>query len=754
MFKKGLLSFIFYFLFFIGYTQEPYSISGKVTDIRQLPLEQVKVFLKEENREVYSNMSGNFTINAIKQTSFTLVFQLTAYETQERQYNFKTNSPIIIQLKSTDKTLDEIVVTGSLRETGKDDSPVAIDIVTPKFFQKTSIPNLLEATAFVNGVRPQINCNVCNTGDIHINGMEGPYTLILIDGMPIVSGLSSVYGLSGIPMGMIERIEVAKGPSSSLYGSEAMGGTINVITKKIISAPKLFADYFVTGYNEHNLDLNTKFKIKKINNLFGLNAFLFDKIYDVNNDGFTDITLQKRVSLFNKINIDRKNERELSFATRYVFEDRWGGQTNWNKSFSGGDSIYGESIYTNRLELISKYEWPVKEKIITQLSYNMHRQDSYYGTTRFDAIQNTGFIQTYWDKKLNHKNLLLIGASYKNIFYDDNTIVTKSDSINNKPEINHLSGVFSQLESVLDKLSKHTVLAGIRCDYSPVYKFIPSPRLAYKWSPDYKNIIRLNFGSGFRIVNVFTEDHAALTGSREVVFVNKIKPERSLNATLNYIHKLQVLKKHILNIDFSLFYYYFSNKIIANYDIDPEKVIYDNLNGYATNGGGALNLRLVSNGNFNFTFGLTYTNLQNISIDSVNKTVKSWQINSPKYTGNATVGYKIPKLKTKLDITCNFSGPQRLAVLPNDFRPEFSPWYFLLNAQITKELKSRIELYAGVKNILNFMPQYPLMRPFDPFDKTAYDLNTNPNAYTFDTAYNYAPIQGIRFYLGLRLNLN
>ncbi|MBC8643502.1 TonB-dependent receptor plug domain-containing protein [Flavobacterium lindanitolerans] len=104
----------------------------------------------------------------------------------------------------------------------------------------------------VNGVRPQLNCNICNTGDIHINGLEGPYTLVLIDGMPIVSGLSTVYGLSGIPNSLLERIEIVKGPASSLYGSEAVGGLINIITKNPSNAPRFSIDGFSNSWGEVN----------------------------------------------------------------------------------------------------------------------------------------------------------------------------------------------------------------------------------------------------------------------------------------------------------------------------------------------------------------------------------------------------------------------------------------------------------------------------------------------------------------------
>jgi outer membrane receptor for ferrienterochelin and colicins len=673
------------------------------------------------------------------------------------------NSPLFSQKKksltdSIGQGIEEVVITGTLKEISKDDSPINIDIITPKLFQKTATPNLFEATSLVNGVKPQINCNVCNTGDIHINGMEGPYTLILIDGMPIVSGLSSVYGLMGIPASMMERLEIAKGPAGALYGSEAMGGTINLITKNPSLAPKFYLDYYGTSYLENNLDLSTKLKLgKRMNLLSGVNIYYYDSPIDINRDGFTDVTLQKRISTFNKISFKQKNGKEFSIAGRYVYEDRWGGQMNWEKKFRGGDSVYGESIFTNRAELISKYEWPVREKIITQLSYNLHDHDSYYGKTSFMAFQSTAFAQTYWNKQLGKRKRhdFLLGIAYKNLWFDDNSIITQSaDGKTDKPENTNTLGLFLQNEITLDSLSKHKLLLGFRGDYHDVYKFIPSPRIAYKWSPNYKFIFRLNFGTGFRIVNVFTEDHAALTGARQVVFVNKIKPEKSYNGSLNIVYKMRASKTSMVIWDASVFYYYFTNKIYGNYDVDPNKVIYDNLHGYAFSEGASLNASLASPGNFKFTLGATYANVRNVNKDSLGAEHSVWQLQSPRWSGNIIVGYNIPRYDLRLDLTGNWYGPQRLPILPNDYRPEFSPWFCLLNFQVSKTFSNRFELYVGAKNLLNFLPKDPIMRPHDPFDKTASDNSTNPNGYTFDPSYNYAPIQGIRVYGGIRVTLN
>ncbi|MGM5629584.1 TonB-dependent receptor [Apibacter raozihei] len=649
-----------------------------------------------------------------------------------------------------EKNIDDIVVTGTMREVRRSDSPIPVEIITSKLFKKNPTPSLFDAVGMINGVRPQINCNVCNTGDIHINGMEGPYTMILIDGMPIVSGLSTVYGLSGIPNSLIDRIEVVKGPASSLYGSEAMGGIINVITKNPAKAPLVSADVFGTSWGELSADIGLRLKpSENLSGLLGINYFLYNNPIDNNHDGFTDVTLQNRISVFNKWNLKRKENRNASIGIRWINEDRWGGQMNWSKKYRGSDEVYGESIYTKRIEIIGNYQLPFTEKIYTQFSYNWHDQNSWYGDTPYMATQQVAFGQIYWDKSLKNHNLLL-GGGFRYTYYDDNTPATLSaDGLHNAPAKTPLPGIFIQDEWNIN--TKNTLLVGYRYDHDKNHGNIHSPRVAYKISPNKNNTLRASFGTGFRVVNIFTEDHAALTGAREVVIENSLKPEKSYNGNLNYVLKIPNENFNV-NLDVTGFYSYFTNKIVGDFDTDPTKIIYDNLDGHAVSRGISLNT------DWSFTFplkimaGVTFMDVYIKENDEDGSKTKIQQLHAPKWSGNFIISYNFPKSLT-LDFTGNWNGPMRLPIQPDDYRREYSPWFCIANIQLTKKFHNGIEVYGGLKNIFNFIPKDPLMRPFDPFNKDADNPVTNPHGYTFDTAYNYASLQGIRGFAGIRYNL-
>lgn len=641
--------------------------------------------------------------------------------------------------------LEEVVVTGTMKEISRSDSPIPVEVITPKLFRRNPEPSLLGSIGMVNGVRPQLNCSVCNTGDIHINGMEGPYTLVLVDGMPIVSSLGTVYGLSGIPNSMVERIEVVKGPGGALYGSEAMGGVINVVTRDPRHAPAIAAEAYTSSWREANLDVSATARIGKVKGLLGLNTYQYRDPRDDNGDGFTDLTLQERYSLFAKADLQREGHRTASLAARYLWEDRWGGQMNWTPAFRGGDSIYGEAIDTRRWEVLGSYAWPLRERIITQVSLNHHLQDSDYGTMRFRGEQTIGFVQTYWTRKLGARHELLAGAALRSTRYNDNTVGTANRDGTDAPQHNDLPGLFVQDEWRL--APEQTLLLGYRLDHHPVHGAVHSPRLAYRLSLPHQQTLRASLGTGFRVVNLFTEDHAALTGSRQVVIAEELRPERSTGATVTYTRKW-VSEKHFLLVDLTAWYTHFSDQIIGDFDTDPDMIIYANLNGHAVSQGISANVEAVIGGPWKAMAGVSYMDVYRVDRQEDGGSLRRRQLYAPAWSGTFTLGRSLGRWQ--LDLTGQWYGPMRLPVQVRDPRPDHSPLYAIMNMQVTHAFGNGLELFGGVKNLLDFAPRDVILRSHDPFDKLVDDPQDNPLGHTFDASYMYAPLQGIRGFFGLR----
>ena len=662
----------------------------------------------------------------------------------------------VLQSGMKQKDLGEVVVTGTMREMKISESPIPVETYSSAYFRKTPAPNLFESLGTLNGVQPQLNCNVCNTGDIHINGMEGPYTMILIDGMPIVSSLSTVYGLSGIPTSLIKRIEVVKGPASTLYGSEAVAGLINVITQEPGNAPRLLIDANTTTWQEHDLDLGGAIRGKRWQGLIGLNGYWYQTPRDDNGDGFTDVTLQRRASLFSKWTMKRANGLPFSFATRVYAENRWGGEMNWTDEARGSNTIYGESIWTQRVELFGRYGIKAGPEVVgLDYSYNYHHQDSYYGIKPYDAHQHTGFAQLRWEKKAG-SHYLLAGLPYRFIYYDDNTPATSDPVRGTQPAITHLPGVFAQDE--WNFTPKWTLLSGLRYEHHNVQGSIWSPRLALKWAPATGRIFRASGGNGFRVVNLATEDHLALSGARELVILEDLKPEKSWNGTLNTNLTYPVGSGYI-TVDGSAFYTYFTSRILPDYATDPQKIIYRNLQGHSVSQGLSLNVDLALKSGFKALLGATLLDAFTMSEDGQGGLIRSEQLFAPRISATWVVSYALRKAGLSFDLTGKLYGPQRLPTVPNDYRSDYSQTFGLVNAQITKKWKGGVEVYLAGKNLLNFVPTGAILHSDDPFDRAGgkyFDAagaprqDTNPNGYTFDPSYNYAPLQGIRALLGIR----
>lgn len=748
------MKYFFISLFFLGlsfvYGQEKGNFNGQLLAENQ-PVVQARVVLVGTSFVTETDSLGFFEFQKIPLQRYTLRITATGMKPYTQTLSLSgTISPLKITLETEQNLLDEVVISGTMKAVRRLENPVPVEVITTTFLKQNPTASLFEGLQNVNGLRPQNNCNVCNTGDIRINGLEGPYTMVTIDGMPIVSALGTVYGLSGIPNAMIDKIEIVKGAASSLYGSEAVGGLINIITKKPQNGPQFTADLFTTSWLENSVDLGYRTNIgKKTKVLFGLSTFYNDTPIDNNKDNFTDISLQKRVSFFSRWHFDRASKKEMSLVARYLYEDRWGGEMQWNSSFRGGDQVYAESIYTTRYEILGKYQLPLEEKMSLQFSFIGHDQNSVYGTSTFLANQKIAFGQYLWDKELQNHSLLL-GAAVRYTFYNDNTPATATSS---------QTAIYSGfLQDEIQFSDQTGLLLGARYDFHQVHGSIVTPRIALKWKPSATAIWRLNFGTGFRVVNLFTEDHQALSGAREVVIKGNLNPETSYTANLNYLKKFDANNFGVLTLEASTWYTHFQNRIIADYDTNPNQIIYANLDGFSRIFGASASLDWVSPFGLKGTFGGSYFNP--LTEQEGRRFVPLF---TEKVSFSWALSYEIPKWFLSLDYTGSFTGSMRLPLLsPDDPRREYSLPYSIQNIQITYKKFHNLELYGGVKNLLNWTPNkgnpFLIARAHDPFDKQVLFNNNgvaqptleNPYGLTFDPTYGYGPNQGIRAFVGLR----
>ena len=191
------------------------------------------VKIKETGQAAVTDADGHCLFRNIPDGTYTLTVRLLGYSTQEKKVSVSRDFAADVHFVMTaDVTVtDEVVVSANRNETSRRDAPVVVNVLNNKLFEAVNSSDLAKSLNYQSGLRVETNCQNCGFPQVRINGLEGPYSQILINSRPVVSALSGVYGLEQIPVNMIDRVEVVRGGGSALFGANAVGGTINVITK-------------------------------------------------------------------------------------------------------------------------------------------------------------------------------------------------------------------------------------------------------------------------------------------------------------------------------------------------------------------------------------------------------------------------------------------------------------------------------------------------------------------------------------------
>lgn len=272
------------------------NITGHVVDARTGEhIAYATLALKGTTIGAATDATGHFFLKNLPTGRFTLVASAVGYAPAEREVELRADRTIEVNFELHEAALavDEVVVSASRTETNKRFSPTIVSVASQKLFENTASCNLAESMNFQSGLRVENNCGNCGTTQLRINGLDGQYSQVLLDSRPIFSSLAGMYGLELFPASMIERVEVIRGGGSALFGSSAIGGVVNIITREPLRNSVALGN--TTNILEGgSADFNTSLNGSFVSDDYRTGIYLFGMVrsrdsYDRNDDGFSDI---------------------------------------------------------------------------------------------------------------------------------------------------------------------------------------------------------------------------------------------------------------------------------------------------------------------------------------------------------------------------------------------------------------------------------------------------------------------------------
>lgn len=741
---SGKIFYIFLFVIFSSTHSFSQNLTGNVkgeNENKKVPLDGAVVKWINTTKGTATDEKGKFELSAEGITDRRIIVSNIGYKKDTLNVSGVSFIEIIL---IPDASTETIVVEDEQSSTFISDDAAKTEVITSQELVKDACCDLSGCFGKNSSVEVAVTDIITDSKELKILGLEGVYTQILIDNMPMMNGLNVKYGVSSIPGTMIDRITISKGSNSVINGYESISGIMNVILKNYDNSDGFLFNGFVNSMLEKQVNINMTNKLNRnINTIFTFHSAQKSNRVDENNDGFLDNPLLTRYTLFNKWNfLNEKNKSEINVAGRYWNEERIGGQNSYDINRNEGSNlIYGQTAKVNSLDGYLRYAKAFDETrgIKFYFNANYYNQNSYYGITNYDAVQNNFAVMGFYEFEVFGEFILKTGLSYKylnineDITYLDTTYKTYSGNYLKNESI---PGIFAE-KSINILNEKATLMTGVRLDYHNEYGMIFTPRILFRYQPENEIVFRVSAGTGFRTVSLFSDNLNLLASSRNIIIAEELNPEKIFNYGADILYYFDAGSfAGSLNLDF--YRTVFSNKIIPDYDTNPSEVIFANLNGTAFSNvfQTEANINLARNFDLKLAYKLIDLQYEDDGVfyqQPFNSTHRffssfsylndSWAISS----GLQWFGIQL--------IPSTSSNP----VLYQ--RPEQSESYAMVNLQFNKFF-DYFEMYAGIENVLDFTQDFPIISANDPFGPY------------FDTSFIWGPTKGREFYFGFRLSLD
>ena len=710
-------------------------IKGKVSSTKGEALPFASILIKGTNFGTTTDENGFYELKSSNK-KIILVASFTGYISERKTISLDADNNNIVNftLKEHSEILDQITVTGTRTDKRRTNSPIIVNVINSVTLENVQACNLSEGLKFQTGLRVETDCQTCNYTQLRMNGLAGGYSQILINGRPIFSPLTGLYGLEQIPTNMIDRIEVVRGGGSALYGSSAIGGTVNVITKipKKNNYSFSYTHQNIKGVSDNIITGNAT--IVNENRNAGASFFINNRnrnLYDANGDNFSELPELKNNSFganifflptdnqklevnFSKMNEFRYGGEIIENAPHFALQseerthDVYVGNVDYQINFNDGNSsliTYFATQYTGR-----EHYTGIRPEIGSAEDTH-HLANPPYGTSTTTTFQGGLQLNHKVENFLKGNNVFTIGTEFvqDDVFDEISTYNYTVDQLTKN------YGFFFQSDwEISDKIN---LLAGIRLDkHNLVDNVIASPRISFLTKPFKNTQIRATFGTGFRAPQAFDTDlHIAFAGGgiSRISLADNLKEERSksYNISLNFDKPTE---HYIYGFTLESFYTHLADAFtLINKGTDSFGELFEKQNGNgATVKGITLETRLNFDGIFQMEAGFTFqsskydTAVENSDILAPKKDF----LRTPNNYGFATFTYT-PNQKFNTSLNLVYTGKMDILHLASAgnltideyFKsPSFAEVGFKSSYTFdVKKLNTKIELFAGVKNMFD-----------------------------------------------------
>ncbi|MGE5357229.1 MAG: TonB-dependent receptor [Deltaproteobacteria bacterium] len=706
---------------------------------------------------VTTDATGHYFLKNLPEGNHILVASGLGYKTLEKPVNLRPGNSIEINFEIEQDVfeLNSVIVSANRNETNRRESPSIVNLITPKLFENTNSVCLAQGLNFQPGLRVETNCQNWGFSQVRINGLDGPYSQILIDSRPVFSSLAGIYGLEQIPANMIERVEVIRGGGSALYGSSAIAGIINIITKEPTANSITLSNTTNLIYGK-KADFNTSFNASIVSDDYKTGVMFFGATrqrspFDYDDDGFTEITRIDMKNLGFRAFYKPGLHSKITLEYHNIGEFRRGGN---NLHLPAHKSDIAEQLDHNINTGGIKYDIfsnDFKHKFNLYSSAQLIDRKSYYGsqqdTDAHGKTSNTTFVSgaqyTYaMDTLFLLPAELTIGAEFN------------SDQI--KDEMPGYNRIFDQKVNIISfflqnewQTSRMSILIGGRIDkHNLVKNAILSPRLNLRYNPIPNLGMRASVSTGFRAPQSFDEDlHISILGGDAALVQPDpdLQTEKSLSysASIDYNTQIGDVEMNVLAEGFftrldNVFVLEESGRDINN------NIILEKRNGAGSVVKG-INLEgmLVPAKKILLQFGMTFQTSEYREPEkwSDNENIKPQKrmFRTPGQYGFFTANYEISK-PLKLSLSGTYTGSMLVqhfaGYIENDTEKE-TPGFFDINSKLTYDFKIggnvKLQLNGGIQNILNSYQ--------DDFDKGKFR----------DASYIYGPSLPRTYFIGMKL---